>query len=96
MESERINLNYYPICPNPEQTAGIGRHSDSPPPRSDDCSSKLTAMRKLIFALLIHVGDTVDLSEEAFASIADPNSGVINISYQQVWEIKRALKKIPT
>lgn len=26
---------------------------------------------------------TIDLSQEAFASIADPNSGVINISYQQ-------------
>ncbi|KAG6790940.1 hypothetical protein POTOM_000047 [Populus tomentosa] len=38
---------------------------------------------------------TVDLSQEAFASIADPNSGVINIFYQQVWEIKCALKKIP-
>ncbi|KAJ4842136.1 EG45-like domain containing protein [Turnera subulata] len=25
---------------------------------------------------------TIDLSQEAFASIADPNSGVINISYQ--------------
>ncbi|XP_011025167.1 PREDICTED: EG45-like domain containing protein [Populus euphratica] len=27
---------------------------------------------------------TIDLSKEAFASIADPNSGVINISYQQI------------
>ncbi|EOY29241.1 Barwin-related endoglucanase [Theobroma cacao] len=26
---------------------------------------------------------TIDLSQEAFASIADPDSGVINISYQQ-------------
>ncbi|KAJ6934762.1 EG45-like domain containing protein isoform X2 [Populus alba x Populus x berolinensis] len=26
---------------------------------------------------------TIDLSQEAFASIDDPNSGVINISYQQ-------------
>ncbi|KAJ6427960.1 hypothetical protein OIU84_023379 [Salix udensis] len=25
---ERINLNYYPICPNPELTVGVGRHSD--------------------------------------------------------------------
>ena len=25
---KRINLNYYPICPNPELTVGIGRHSD--------------------------------------------------------------------
>ncbi|KAG6781809.1 hypothetical protein POTOM_014724 [Populus tomentosa] len=25
---------------------------------------------------------TIDLSQEAFASIADPNSGVVNISYQ--------------
>ncbi|KAK9999816.1 hypothetical protein SO802_019419 [Lithocarpus litseifolius] len=28
MGSKRINLNYYPICPNPELTVGIGRHSD--------------------------------------------------------------------
>ncbi|KAG6787579.1 hypothetical protein POTOM_003620 [Populus tomentosa] len=28
MGSRRINLNYYPICPNPELTVGIGRHSD--------------------------------------------------------------------
>ncbi|GLT39448.1 hypothetical protein SLA2020_136370 [Shorea laevis] len=26
--SVRINLNYYPVCPNPELTNGIGRHSD--------------------------------------------------------------------
>ncbi|KAI4356267.1 hypothetical protein L6164_000300 [Bauhinia variegata] len=28
MGSKRINLNYYPICPNPELTIAIGRHSD--------------------------------------------------------------------
>ncbi|GFZ16283.1 2-oxoglutarate (2OG) and Fe(II)-dependent oxygenase superfamily protein [Actinidia rufa] len=28
MGSKRINLNYYPICPNPELAVGVGRHSD--------------------------------------------------------------------
>ncbi|KAJ6964813.1 feruloyl CoA ortho-hydroxylase F6H1-3-like [Populus alba x Populus x berolinensis] len=28
MGSKRTNLNYYPICPNPELTVGVGRHSD--------------------------------------------------------------------
>ncbi|CAN8259465.1 unnamed protein product [Cochlearia groenlandica] len=28
MGSIRINLNYYPICPNPDSTVGVGRHSD--------------------------------------------------------------------
>ena len=28
MGSKRINLNYYPICPNPELTVGVGRHLD--------------------------------------------------------------------
>lgn len=28
MGSKRINLNYYPICPNPELAIGVGRHSD--------------------------------------------------------------------
>ncbi|KAL5834073.1 hypothetical protein ACOSQ3_017747 [Xanthoceras sorbifolium] len=28
MGSLRANLNYYPICPNPELTVGVGRHSD--------------------------------------------------------------------
>ncbi|KAJ4724052.1 2-oxoglutarate (2OG) and Fe(II)-dependent oxygenase superfamily protein [Melia azedarach] len=28
MGSLRTNLNYYPICPNPELTVGVGRHSD--------------------------------------------------------------------
>ncbi|KVI00984.1 Non-heme dioxygenase N-terminal domain-containing protein [Cynara cardunculus var. scolymus] len=26
--SRRINLNYYPVCPNPELTVGVGGHSD--------------------------------------------------------------------
>ena len=28
MGSKRININYYPICPNPELSIGVGRHSD--------------------------------------------------------------------
>lgn len=28
MGSKRINMNYYPKCPNPELTVGGGRHSD--------------------------------------------------------------------
>ena len=28
MGSRRININYYPVCPNPELTVGVGRHSD--------------------------------------------------------------------
>ena len=28
MGSKRININYYPVCPNPELTVGVGRHSD--------------------------------------------------------------------
>ncbi|XWS58759.1 hypothetical protein CRYUN_Cryun08bG0061600 [Craigia yunnanensis] len=28
MGSTRTNLNYYPICPNPELTVGVGRQSD--------------------------------------------------------------------
>ncbi|XP_037491152.1 LOW QUALITY PROTEIN: feruloyl CoA ortho-hydroxylase F6H1-3-like [Jatropha curcas] len=28
MGSKRINLNYYPRCPNPNLTIGVGRHSD--------------------------------------------------------------------
>ncbi|TYJ01797.1 hypothetical protein E1A91_A13G179300v1 [Gossypium mustelinum] len=28
MGSMRTNLNYYPKCPNPELTVGVGRHSD--------------------------------------------------------------------
>ncbi|XP_076951689.1 bi-functional coumaroyl CoA and feruloyl CoA ortho-hydroxylase F6H2-2-1-like [Bidens hawaiensis] len=28
MGSRRMNLNYYPICPNPELTVGVGSHSD--------------------------------------------------------------------
>lgn len=28
MEAKAVNMNYYPICPNPELTVGVGRHSD--------------------------------------------------------------------
>ncbi|WJX67975.1 hypothetical protein P8452_52391 [Trifolium repens] len=26
--SKKVNMNYYPTCPNPELTVGVGRHSD--------------------------------------------------------------------
>ena len=29
MGTKRVNLNYYPKCPQPELAIGIGRHSDS-------------------------------------------------------------------
>lgn len=25
---KRVNINFYPKCPNPELTVGVGRHSD--------------------------------------------------------------------
>ena len=28
MGSRRLNINDYPVCPNPELTVGVGRHSD--------------------------------------------------------------------
>eukprot|EP00262_Sarcandra_glabra_P012207 TRINITY_DN30_c0_g1_i1.p1 TRINITY_DN30_c0_g1~~TRINITY_DN30_c0_g1_i1.p1 ORF type:complete len:395 (-),score=38.17 TRINITY_DN30_c0_g1_i1:128-1240(-) len=28
MESKKLQFNYYPVCPNPELTGGVGRHSD--------------------------------------------------------------------
>ncbi|KAJ8618313.1 hypothetical protein MRB53_014499 [Persea americana] len=28
MEANAVNMNYYPICPSPELTVGVGRHSD--------------------------------------------------------------------
>ncbi|RWR92975.1 Oxoglutarate/iron-dependent dioxygenase [Cinnamomum micranthum f. kanehirae] len=27
-EDKTVNMNFYPICPNPELTVGVGRHSD--------------------------------------------------------------------
>ncbi|KAL3519048.1 hypothetical protein ACH5RR_021637 [Cinchona calisaya] len=29
METKNVNMNLYPICPNPELTIGVGRHSDA-------------------------------------------------------------------
>nr|DAD41790.1 TPA_asm: hypothetical protein HUJ06_016113 [Nelumbo nucifera] len=28
MEAKAVNMNFYPPCPNPELTVGVGRHSD--------------------------------------------------------------------
>ncbi|KAK2368355.1 2-oxoglutarate (2OG) and Fe(II)-dependent oxygenase superfamily protein [Trifolium repens] len=27
--SKKVNMNYYPTCPNPDLTVGVGRHSDT-------------------------------------------------------------------
>ncbi|KAJ0714071.1 putative oxoglutarate/iron-dependent dioxygenase, non-heme dioxygenase domain-containing protein [Helianthus annuus] len=73
MGSKRINLNYYPICPNPELTVGVGRHSDVSTLTlllQDDIGGlyvrntmnmKWIHVRPISGALVINVGDALQI-----------------------------------
>ncbi|KAK3014766.1 hypothetical protein RJ639_007951 [Escallonia herrerae] len=82
MGSKRINLNYYPICPNPELTVGVGRHSDV---------SSLTILlqddigglyvRKMVSDSWIHVSP---ISESLVINIGDALQIMSNGRYKSV------------
>ncbi|CAL9218982.1 unnamed protein product [Arabidopsis halleri] len=73
MGSTRINLNYYLICPNPELTVGVGRHSD---------------VSSLTILLLDHIGGlhVRSLSTERWVHVP-PVSGSLVINIGDVMQI---------
>ncbi|KAK6237117.1 hypothetical protein QUC31_020905 [Theobroma cacao] len=56
-----------------------GTNAGTPMP----CQGRGVVVVKIVDRCPAGCRGTIDLSQEAFALIADPNSGVINISYQQ-------------
>ncbi|KAL6195034.1 hypothetical protein ACLB2K_030656 [Fragaria x ananassa] len=70
MGSKRINLNYYPVCPNPELTVGVGRHSD--------VSTLTVLLQDYIGGLYVRAGTTTD--EDSWVHVPPlEGSLVINI-----------------
>ncbi|XP_028794861.1 feruloyl CoA ortho-hydroxylase 1-like [Neltuma alba] len=74
MGSKRINLNYYPICPNPDLAVAIGRHSDVSTltilfqdktgglyVRANDGSKLWIHMPPVSGALVINIGDALQI-----------------------------------
>ncbi|KAH9789178.1 Feruloyl CoA ortho-hydroxylase 1 [Citrus sinensis] len=72
--SRRVNLNYYPMCPNPELTVGVGRHSDIstftyPPPRMTigglhvrkDNGTDWIHVAPISGSLIINIGDALQI-----------------------------------
>ncbi|KAI3822926.1 hypothetical protein L1987_10527 [Smallanthus sonchifolius] len=68
MGSKRINLNYYPKCPNPELTVGVGRHSDISTLtvllQDDIGAMKWVNVPPVSGSLVINVGDALQIMRD--------------------------------
>lgn len=72
-EDKTVNMNFYPICPNPELTVGVGRHSDLTAITvllQDDIGGLFVKVEDKGWieippvqgALVINIGDTLEVS----------------------------------
>ena len=72
-EARGVNMNYYPICPRPDLTVGVGRHSDLATLTillQDDVGGLFVKVEDngwieippVEGALVINVGDTLEVS----------------------------------
>lgn len=72
-EAKTVNMNFYPICPNPELTVGVGRHSDLTAITvllQDDIGGLFVKVEDKGWieippvqgALIVNIGDTLEVS----------------------------------
>ncbi|XVF79352.1 hypothetical protein PTKIN_Ptkin14bG0214900 [Pterospermum kingtungense] len=73
IQKKMVNMNYYPTCPNPELTVGVGRHSDM--------GTLTVLLQDGIGGLYVKVEENIDIGqEEEYIEIPPtPNALVINV-----------------
>jgi len=68
---KKVNMNYYPACPNPDLTLGVGRHSD--------IGTITVLLQDGIGGLYVKVEDANDVGKEEWLEIP-PISGALVIN----------------
>ena len=73
IDKKMVNMNYYPTCPNPDLTVGVGRHSDM--------GTLTVLLQDGIGGLYVKIEEDIDLGKKGEWIEISPTPGalVINI-----------------
>ena len=75
---KNVNMNYYPACPNPDLTVGVGRHSDN--------GTITVLLQDGIGGLYVKVEDANDVGKEEWLEIP-PIRGALVINVGDALEV---------